>query len=102
MRADNWGVHYCLSCGDLTRACSIREVPEELPQSMAAEQTQGQGKQRDKTPAEVRLVVLARQRLTLIAYLHDKTSDEDWHGVCDAANDLRELDCEARTLEDRR
>lgn len=31
-------------------------------------------------------------RRTLIEYLRMKVAVEDWHGVADAANDLRELD----------
>lgn len=39
-------------------------------------------------------------RETYIAYLLVKVDEEDWHGVSDAANDLRELDARDRT-EDR-
>lgn len=35
-------------------------------------------------------------REILIEYMKMKTRREDWHGVSDAANDLRELDAEAR------
>ncbi len=83
-----------------------REVPcspEELPQFLAAEKRDAAAaakRQADQgRGVSGRLEVLARQRLTLRAYLLDKESDEDWHGCSDAANDLRELDCEARTLE---
>lgn len=31
-------------------------------------------------------------REILIAYLSMKAKQEDWHGVSDAANDLREMD----------
>lgn len=31
-------------------------------------------------------------RETYIAYLKMKVEEQDWHGVSDAANDLRELD----------
>jgi hypothetical protein len=31
---------------------------------------------------------------TLIAYLLDKAQQRDWHGVSDAANDLRVLEAE--------
>lgn len=31
-------------------------------------------------------------RRTMIAYLLLKVEQEDWHGVSDAANDLREMD----------
>ena len=33
-----------------------------------------------------------KRRATLIEYLLMKAGMEDWHGVADAANDLRELD----------
>lgn len=36
------------------------------------------------------------RRDVLIAYLKMKADQEDWHGVADAANDLRELDAEER------
>lgn len=35
---------------------------------------------------------LHEQRLALINYLHAKITDCDWHGVSDAANDLRVLE----------
>lgn len=34
----------------------------------------------------------SQARLILIDYLRMKVTLEDWHGVSDAANDLRELD----------
>lgn len=33
---------------------------------------------------------------TLVEYLKAKVAKEDWHGVSDAANDLRELEAERR------
>lgn len=39
---------------------------------------------------------LATERRALIEYLKVKTQAEDWHGVSDAANDLRELEARAR------
>jgi hypothetical protein len=36
------------------------------------------------------------QRDILIAYLKMKTDQCDWHGVSDAANDLRELEAAQR------
>lgn len=36
------------------------------------------------------------QRRRLIEYLHAKVAIADWHGVSDAANDLRELEAEKR------
>lgn len=35
------------------------------------------------------------RRRTLITYLHDKVREADWHGVSDAANDLRVLEARA-------
>lgn len=34
------------------------------------------------------------RREALVAYLRMKVEEEDWHGVADAAMDLRELDAE--------
>jgi len=36
------------------------------------------------------------QRRVLIEYLLMKAQQEDWHGVSDAANDLREMDAQER------
>jgi hypothetical protein len=36
------------------------------------------------------------QREMLITYLKLKTFQEDWHGVSDAANDLRELEAKQK------
>ena len=38
-------------------------------------------------------------REILIAYLYMKADLQDWHGVSDAANDLREMDAAHRALE---
>jgi len=43
---------------------------------------------------------LLRQRTTLVEYLELKVETEDWHGVADAAMDLRELDVRLKILED--
>ena len=45
-----------------------------------------------------RLKMLAESRVLHVRYLALKTSEEDWHGVSDAANDLREIDAEARVI----
>lgn len=37
-------------------------------------------------------------RETLVRYLAEKASLEDWHGVMDAAADLREIDSELRGM----
>lgn len=39
-----------------------------------------------------RIVELVERRNVLITYLRVKTLEQDWHGVADAANDLRETD----------
>jgi hypothetical protein len=39
-----------------------------------------------------------QQRTILLAYARAKLDDEDFHGVCDACNDLREIDAELRGL----
>lgn len=48
---------------------------------------------------EARKLELQGERVTLRAYMADKEKNEDWHGVQDAASDLRELDIELRVLE---
>lgn len=41
---------------------------------------------------------LTQQRDVLITYLNMKAHTEDWHGVMDAACDLREIDAELRGM----
>lgn len=43
---------------------------------------------------------LLRHRETYVNYAKERIEDEDWHGLSDAANDLRELDVEIRMLEE--
>ena len=45
-----------------------------------------------------RLKMLAESRVLHVKYLDMKIAEEDWHGVSDAANDLREIDAEARVI----
>lgn len=47
---------------------------------------------------EERKLKLEAHRLTMVQYLYDKAGLEDWHGVMDAAADLREIDAELRVL----
>ena len=42
---------------------------------------------------------LALQGQILIEYMKVMMARHDWHGVSDAANDLRELEAEMRSLE---
>lgn len=37
-------------------------------------------------------MTLSEQKKLMIEYMKLKMAEEDWHGVCDAANDLRELE----------
>ena len=39
-----------------------------------------------------RIVELVERRNVLITYLRVKLVEQDWHGIADAANDLRETD----------
>lgn len=47
---------------------------------------------------EDRLEALGAERVSLIEYMRNKLAGEDWHGVADAANDLREIDRELAVL----
>lgn len=49
--------------------------------------------------ARKRLEKLQRHRATLIEYARHRLEDGDWHGLSDAANDLRALDVEIRMTE---
>lgn len=44
----------------------------------------------------VRMLTYAEHHATLVSYLLAKVARGDWHGVSDAANDLRELEAEQR------
>lgn len=41
---------------------------------------------------------LKERKNLFIMYLEEKVLEEDWHGVSDVANDLRELEVEIRIL----
>jgi len=45
-----------------------------------------------------RLTGLEEKRGRLISYMTDKKDNQDWHGCCDAANDLRDIDSETLGL----
>ncbi len=45
-------------------------------------------------PREARALFLEQYRPVLVTYLKAKFEAEDWHGVQDAASDLRDLDSE--------
>ena len=44
--------------------------------------------------------MLGAERRVHINYLQTKVDNEDWHGVADAANDLREIDQRIEALRD--
>lgn len=44
----------------------------------------------------VEIAKLQRAKVVLIDYLKQKADDEDWHGVSDAANDLRDIESELK------
>lgn len=47
---------------------------------------------------EYKLKLRQAWRQTIVEYMRSCMEREDWHGVADAANDLRELDAEIRGL----
>lgn len=47
---------------------------------------------------EIRVAQLGEARFTLKSYLRLKLHEEDWHGVQDAASDLRDIDAELKGL----
>lgn len=53
------------------------------------------------TETKVRLDVLEHRIALMISYLHLRMDMSDWHGVMDAAADLRELEVERRMLQER-
>lgn len=49
-----------------------------------------------KNVLEVPVLSYAEHHATFVRYLLAKVARADWHGVSDAANDLRELEAEER------
>jgi len=45
-----------------------------------------------------RLTELDGLKKTMLAYLEAKKHEQDWHGVEDAASDIRDLEAEERAL----
>jgi hypothetical protein len=62
---------------------------DDLAELRAAEGSGGRSK---------RLPATMARRATMVAYLRMKVDEEDWHGVADAATDLREIEVELREL----
>lgn len=48
--------------------------------------------------ADERYAQLRAARVVMVAYLRTKLDAEDWHGVQDAASDLRDIDAELAGL----
>jgi hypothetical protein len=46
----------------------------------------------------ITLVILKARRVRMVAYLALKVEEQDWHGVADAAMDLREIDAMLRMV----
>lgn len=53
------------------------------------------------TETQARLNVLEHRIGLMLAYLRLRMDMSDWHGVMDAAADLRELEVERRVLQER-
>ena len=51
------------------------------------------------SPRAKRLVVLDARRTLMVSYLLAKVEEQDWHGVQDAASDLRDIEAEVKGLE---
>lgn len=43
---------------------------------------------------------LLKRKHGMVEYLNLKTSQEDWHGVADAAMDIREIESKIKTIDD--
>ena len=46
-----------------------------------------------------RLKKLSKQKRTMVRYLKEKLKNEDWHGVQDAASDLRDIEAAVEAFE---
>jgi hypothetical protein len=45
-----------------------------------------------------RLLILHKRKAVMVSYLRMKADEEDWHGVQDAASDLRDIEAELKGL----
>lgn len=52
----------------------------------------------ERRSVEVAIGILKGDREIMIMYLKMKTLEEDWHGVCDAANDIRVIEAKLEAL----
>jgi hypothetical protein len=53
-----------------------------------------------KDKLEVELILLAKQKEGMVDYLRLKLAQEDWHGVADAAMDIREIVSKSSAIND--
>ena len=55
----------------------------------------------DKIPLskKIRIGTLMDRKILMINYLQMKVAEKDWHGVQDAASDLRDIESEIKGLE---
>jgi hypothetical protein len=53
-----------------------------------------------KDKLEVELTLLAKQKEGMVDYLRLKLAQEDWHGVADAAMDIREIVSKSSAIND--
>lgn len=49
---------------------------------------------------ENKICALLRMKKTMIEYARMKLEENDWHGLCDSANDLRDIESEIKAYED--
>ena len=52
----------------------------------------------DRKSIEVAIILLRNKKEIMIGYLNHKACDHDWHGVSDAANDIREIEAKLEVL----
>lgn len=108
----------CKVCGEWVCTCQARALGYGLtsaqqyqPGSGSAGLAQVYGQQAQMRPAEPqpdprlkglteRLARLLRHRETFLTYIRDRLEDGDFHACSDGANDMRELECEIRCVEE--
>ena len=73
----------------------LRPILAQLKETGIAEPEQGIA---GPNPRNARIDQLTNARVQMLQYLIVKFDDEDWHGVMDAAADLRDIDSELKGL----
>lgn len=54
---------------------------------------------KDRNQVCERVNALLKQKRTMIEYMGEKKNEHDWHGVQDAASDLRDIEAELKGLQ---